>query len=125
MHVRTLELKLDGDFLGVKMALLHAVKRNGSLRTIVATVTQNSQNWLNDSDRMKLTSYSARNEFLAQWMENPTVVPRTAWPEYLARAQTTGPGTVFPILQALASSLGPFVGGQCRKRRRPVFCSPS
>jgi hypothetical protein len=40
MHVRTLELKLDGDFLGVKMASLHAVKRNGSLRTIVATVTK-------------------------------------------------------------------------------------
>jgi hypothetical protein len=121
MHVRTLELMLRGDLQDVKMDLLLAVKRNASLRTIVVIC---SRNWLNDRDRIKLTSYSARNEFLAEWMENPTVVPRTAWPEYLAMAQTTGPGTVFPILQALAFSLGPFVSGQCQKRRRPNFMFP-
>jgi hypothetical protein len=56
-----------------------------------------------DDARIKLTSYSVRNELLAEWIENPNAVRRAAWPEYLYVAQTTGADTVFPILQALTN----------------------
>jgi hypothetical protein len=74
---------------------------------------------------MKLISYFARNEFLSQWIENPTVVSKAAWPLALDVAQTTGPGTVFRIMRALAPLLGPFEGEQCRKHRGPDFNLPS
>jgi hypothetical protein len=54
---------------------------------------------------MKLISYSLRNQFLAEWIENPAAVPNAAWLEALDVAQTTGPDTVFHILQALAPFL--------------------
>jgi hypothetical protein len=103
-HVQTLQLDLHHDLQFMKAGIVWVVERNSSLRTVVAT-DGNGNEWLDEDDRMKLTLYSARNEFLAQWMENPNAVPWGAWPENLAVAQITGPNTVFCILQALAPSL--------------------
>jgi hypothetical protein len=124
MQVETFELTL-GDYLkDMKEGFMGAVKRNASLLTVVVNIY--GGDWLdNNNDKRKLLSYSARNEFLSQWMENPTVVPKAAWSEYLAVAEITGPETVFRILLSLAPSLGPFEGVQRRKRRRPNFYLPS
>jgi hypothetical protein len=117
MQVGSLEVDFGYD-LAIKRDLLGAVKRNASLRTIVARLGY-ARNLFENEDIKKLTSYSARNEFLAQWMENPTAMSKAAWPEYLEGAQTTGPDTVFRILRSLAPSLGLFEGEPCRKRRPP------
>ena len=101
----------------MKGGIVGAVKRNASLRTVVIN-DDFSDEWHNENDRMKLTLYCRRNAFLGQWMENPNVVPRAAWPEYLAAVQITGPDAVFGILQALAPSLWAVVDEQGRKRRR-------
>jgi hypothetical protein len=107
MHVQTLELTLDGELQDLNMAFLQAVKRNASLSTVVALKRDDSVSrmkwvdWFGHDNSIILRSYMARNQFLAEWIENPTAVPRAAWPEYLAVAQTTGPDTVFRILQAL------------------------
>jgi hypothetical protein len=126
MQVRTLEFELrlynHEDF---KEGFMGALKRNSSLRTVVAKLRGNRHAWLDDHDEMKLLSYSARNEFLAQWMENPNLLPNAAWPEYLAVSQSTGQDTVFRMLLALAPFLGLLEGVQRRKRRRPNFYSPS
>jgi hypothetical protein len=97
MQVGTLELRRGSDLQDLKVDLLQAIRRNASLSTVVA------YDWFDNDDRMKLNAYSTRNEFLGQWIENPTSVPRAAWPEYLTVAQTTGPDTVFRILQALTN----------------------
>jgi hypothetical protein len=120
MQVENLELNLDGHLQGMKGHIIRAIKRNVSLRTVVAKVAYFNNRWFDDDDdKRKLMSYSARNTFLPEWIENPHVVPKAAWAEYLDVAQTTGPATVFHILRALAPSLGPFEGEQCQKRRRP------
>jgi hypothetical protein len=124
MQVRTLELRLDFDLWDLKEGFMGAVKRNASLVTVVVK-NNDGDDWFDDNDKTKLLSYSARNEFLDQWKENPTVVSKAAWPEYMAVAQTTGPDAVFRILLALAPSLGPFEGVQGCKRRRPNFYLPS
>jgi hypothetical protein len=117
MQLTTLEVDLDRDLPYLKRDFIRAVKRNASLRTVVARVG-GRDDWLNCDDRQKLVSYSRRNEFLARWSAKPTVVPKAAWPEALDVARTTGPGTVFHILRALASALWTSEGEPCRKRRR-------
>jgi hypothetical protein len=111
MQVRTLEFNFHHDLQHMKGHFLHAVKRNASLRTVVDSAdkfrTTGEAAWLDDDDREKLNSYSLRNEFLAQWIGNPSVVLRAAWPVALDVAQTTGPDTVFRIFQGLAPSLAP------------------
>jgi hypothetical protein len=104
MQVGTLQFEL-GDLQDLKGDVIQAIKRNASIRTFVAKVDE-----YDDDDRRKLTAYSVRNEFLAQWTENPNLVPDAAWPEYLAVAQTTGPDAVFSILVSLAPSAWPFDG---------------
>jgi hypothetical protein len=104
MQLMTLEVILNGDLQYMKRDLIGAVKRNASLRTVVARGDY-FDDWLDNDDRMKLISYSTRNEFLAQWSENPTVVPITVWLEALLVARTTGPGTVFHILRTLVPFL--------------------
>jgi hypothetical protein len=104
IQVRTLEFNLHHDLQYMKRDIILAIERNASLRSVFATVEYN-QDWLDQEDMKKLISYSERNQFLAQWIENPNLVPNPAWPEYLAVAQTTGPDTVFCILLALAPTL--------------------
>jgi hypothetical protein len=108
MQLRTLEvgvgLDLDPDLWYMKRDLIGAVKGNATLRTVVARA-DDSDDWLDNDDRMKLISYSTRNEFLAQWSDNPAVVSDAAWLEALLVARTTGPGTVFHILRTLAPFL--------------------
>jgi hypothetical protein len=105
MQVQTLELYLRHNLQDLKMAILQAIDRNASLRTVAAKL-ENSEDLFDDHDKMMLRSYlvrNKRNKLLAQWIENPTLVRRAAWPEYLYVAQTTGPDTVYRILQALTN----------------------
>ena len=125
MQVKILEFDLYPSLQYMKVAIMQVIKQNGSLRTIIAKM-DDSDNWLNDQDRMKLSLYSTQNQFLAQWIEQPTAVPKAACSKWLAAAQVTGPDTVFRILQALAPTMELIrVGEQRRKRRRPDFYSPS
>jgi hypothetical protein len=111
MHVGTLELMIRHDRFLEDMTrdFIQAIKRNASLRTVVVKTFHifRDRDWFeDDADKLKLLAYSARNQFLAQWMENPAVVPDVAWSEYLAAvAQTTGPDTVFSIFLSLTPSL--------------------
>jgi LSD1 subclass zinc finger protein len=102
MQVETLELSLQHYLQDLKVDFIQAIKQNASLQTVVVTDGK-SREWLNEEERMQLNSYTSRNEFLAEWIENPASVPRATWPEYLAVTQTTGPDTVFCILQALTN----------------------
>jgi Ran GTPase-activating protein (RanGAP) involved in mRNA processing and transport len=113
MQVRTLEFIIHNTLQDLKGCILEAIRRNASLRTVVVKVEDNGRKsdptpCLANYDMeklMPLISYSARNDFLGhQWIENPNAVPRAAWPEYLDVAQTTGPDTVFRILQALTTA---------------------
>jgi hypothetical protein len=117
MQLETLGFDLNPGLQDLKGVIMQAIKRNTSLRTVVAKVGY-SEDWLGKDDRKKLNSYSLRNKSLAQWIENPTLVPKAAWSEALDIAQMTGPDTIFRILLALAPSLGPFEGEKCQKRRR-------
>jgi hypothetical protein len=114
MQLRTLEVHLNRDLQYMTRDFVGAVKRNASLGSVVAKLDNRDDLFEND-DRKKLTSYCERNQFFAQWMENPTAVSKAAWPEYLDVAQTTGPDTIFCILGSLAPSLGPFEGEQMPK----------
>jgi hypothetical protein len=122
MQVGTLEFDIHRNLQHMKVALLQAVRRNASLRSVVGVLFDDDD--LFDDDKEKLNSYSARNEFLAHWIENPTSVSKAACSEFLAAAQTTGPDIVFRILLELAPALGLFESVQGRKRRRPIFYLP-
>jgi hypothetical protein len=104
MQVRTLEFNLHSDLHYMKMDVIQAVKRNVKLGTVVAKM-DDSEDWLDDNDRRKLTSYSSRQEFLDTLIANPTVVPTELWPEALDSFQSTGPDTVFRIFKGLALHL--------------------
>jgi hypothetical protein len=119
MQVGTLGFRLQHQLQDLTGDILRAIQRNVSLRIVVAK-DDDRDDWFNDEDKMKVSAYSARNESFARWIENPTVVPEAAWSEALDAAQRIGPDAVFRILRALAPSLGPFIEGeQRRKRRRP------
>ena len=104
MRLRTLEVNVYRALRDLKRGFIGAVERNACLCT-VAVKDDYGRDWLDDADKLKLLAYSARNEFLAQWMENPTAVPKAAWLEALLVARTTGPGTVFHILRTLVPFL--------------------
>jgi hypothetical protein len=104
MQVGTLEFSVHHDLQYMKTHLIGAIKRNASLRTVVFK-RDFLEDWLDYNERMKLISYSIRNEFLLLWSATPAMLPYAAWPEALAVAQTTGPNTVFRILQLLAPAL--------------------
>jgi hypothetical protein len=105
MQVRTLEFNLGRDLEYMKGDAIQAVKRNSSLRTVVAK-SNSSERWLNNDDRKTLTSYTSRNKFIAEWIENPFAVPWAVWPEALDVVQTIGPATVFRLLRV---TLAPFL----------------
>jgi hypothetical protein len=118
IQVRTLEFHISSGLQYMKGDIIWAIRRNVSIRTIAATA-DNPRDWLDHGDKVKLNHYASRNEFVPRWIENPVAMCRSAWPEAMGAAQTTGPDTVFRILRALAPFLEPFQRERCRKRRRP------
>ena len=66
---------------------------------------------LNENDKRKLNYFAARNEGIYHLIVSPAKLRRGAWSKALAMAQETGgPDTVFRILQALGTSVGPVEG---------------
>jgi hypothetical protein len=104
LQVRTLEFHLHRNLQYLKADIILAVKRNASLCTVIGKM--DTVDCFDNDDRKKLACFSSRNEFLAQWIENPTAVPKASWAQALYVAQVTGPDTVFRILRMLAPSLG-------------------
>ena len=117
MQVRTLKFDLDGNLRHLKSALIGAVKRNASLLTVAGDVLYD-HHLFDENDKRKLNCYAARNKGIAQLIACPATVPRVAWAKALEKAQVTGPDTVFRIVQAIGTFLGPFDGERCQKRRR-------
>jgi hypothetical protein len=109
MLVGTLEFRLNRHLQDLTGDILRSIQQNSSLRTVVAK-GDDSADWFNEDDEMIVSSYSARNESFARWIENPTGIPEAAWSEALNATQMIGLDAAFRILRALAPSLGFFVG---------------
>ena len=121
IQVQTLKFRLSGDLLRRKADLIGAVKSNASLRTVAGTL--HGTDFFDRVDKPKLNIYAARNAGIAQRIAPPNTVDRGAWANALAKAQETGPDTVFRILLAPGSFAIPVEGK--RSRKRPRRYSPS
>jgi len=85
-----------------KQELLQAIKRNFSLRSLEAKFYHRDA--FDDNDKERLNFFFNRNERLAQWVENPSTVPRHLWPEALKLAMEAGKDTLFRSLLVLSGS---------------------
>ena len=108
MRVTTLEILVKGVHRHVKADLIRAVKQNACLRAVVGVVDPNDieclEDLFNQIDRIALSAYAERNKCRAQWIANPSIVPKGAWASAISSAYvtSTGPDTTFSIVQSLA-----------------------
>ena len=98
-----------------KQDLLHAVKRNFSLRSLKANFAGRA--FFTEDDKMLLEFYFDRNARLAQWVANPATVPRLLWPDALGLALEAGEDSLYRSLQAVLGDEVESALGQ-RKRKR-------
>jgi len=85
---------------------------------------ESEENWLNEANQSRLELYLYRNRKLAQWIENPKLVPRDLWQYAIMLALEAGINSLYQSLLALS---GHDIGlrQQGRKRKRPRYYDPS
>ena len=116
------KFSLDVDFNNAvhydwKPEILQALKRNFSLEC-----TDISH--FDAEDNEVVLFYLGRNHRLAEWIDNPLMVPRRLWPEAMQLALEAGATTLYQSLLALSGhAIGSMQGK--RKRKRPRFYKPT
>jgi len=80
--------------------VLGALKRNYNFQSVKCDDYGN--NWLTEQNRSRLEFYLHRNKQLAQWVENPKLVPRALWPDAMEMALKAGKSSLYKSLLALS-----------------------
>jgi hypothetical protein len=104
-----------------KQQLKAAVKKNFCLQKV--RCYSERPELLNLADMMKLNFYTNRNNLLSEWIENPSTIPKTLWPNALRLAVEAGYGPLYRSLHAVAPETG--LSKRSRKRKRPCYYDPS
>jgi len=110
--------KLTLDFRGRRFEsdenrsmFLEAIKSNYCIQSVYFEPI----GWLRETNRSRLEFFLYRNRKLAEWVENPKLVPPELWPEALELALKAGKDALYRSLQALS---GQGVGSKKRGRKR-------
>ena len=106
----------------LKQKLKAAVRKNFCLRKVRCDSNLATE-FLNYFDRLVVQSCMRRNSKLADWTENPCLLPRKLWPYALQLASQAGPEALFQSLHSVAPEMGYFQ--RSRKRKRPNYYDPS
>lgn len=119
-------LDIAGDVTGwnvaeTKQRFFAALKRNFCLRKVRcdSEVTE----FITEIDERKVDFYMNRNVKLAEWVVNPSLVPKNLWPHALKLAVEAGYESLYRSLHAVAPEAGS--SKRSRKRKRPVYYDPS
>jgi hypothetical protein len=105
----------------LKQQLKAAVKKNFCLRKVRCD-SNLATDFLNYFDRLRVQFCMQRNSKLADWVENPSTIPKELWPYALKLAVEAGHEPLFRSLHSVAPETGSFQ--RSRKRKRPVYYDP-
>lgn len=121
--VRELTLVFSWDF-SRERPILEALKRNYTAQSIHCKIFPEEENWFNGAEQARLDFYLNRNRKLAEWTENPLMVPRELYSYAMMLALKAG---INPLFQSLVSLSGQGIGlrQQGQKRKRPQCHDPS
>jgi len=119
--LRVNELTIQETQSESKPLLLSHLERNYSIRSVdvVRVVRGLVEDYFDDSDKALLAQWAHRNMRFAEFIDNPSTVQTTVWPEALTMASRAGPEATFSSLVAIAGS--PFIsyhGQRNHKRER-------
>lgn len=107
--------------------LLESLKRNYFFLDIYVLCFANgptsAENWFNEANQSRLDFYLHRNKKLAEWTENPALVPSDLWPFAISLALKAGINSLFESLIALSGE-GVGLRRKGRKRKRPEYYDP-
>jgi len=81
---------MQGEFLA-------SLKGNHRIQSLSVTVVDQAD-FFNDADNLFMGGCVNRNVRLAQWIENPSVLPQHLWPPALHMAQNVDPGSLYKSL---------------------------
>ena len=115
MRLTTLEIRWLFSLQHRKADIIHAVQRNSTLLSVVGKVVTSTDltdpgdlEGFNEAERKVLNSFALRNQRRIQWIANPSMVPKSLWANAIsssAHEDSTGPGTLYSILQATLCGL--------------------
>jgi len=125
--LKVAELKLDivtESGMGAEELVLGALRRNYIVQRVECIEHESEDNWLSEANQSRLDFYLDRNRKLAEWVENPKLVPRELWQYAIMLALEAGINSLYQSLLALS---GQVIGlrQQGRKRKRPRYYNPS
>jgi len=129
LKTETLVLKSSSELLPEKVgALVRALKNNYSIRKVECALPDGFVDgplWLDETDRAQLDALVERNKKLADWVENPTLVPRLLWPHAMRLALLASKESLYyNSLHALSGHAIDGWKGK-RKRKRARYYEPS
>jgi len=126
LKVKELTVFFHGRSHDAEGRLLAALKRNYTVQNVIfkEAVANSNANWFSEANQARLESYVDRNRKLAQWVENPKMVPRELWSYAMTLALKAG---VNPLFQSLLALSGQGIGlrQRGRKRKRPQYFKPA
>jgi len=133
LRMRQVDIVLGGEIGGHGgrnlPQLLDALKQNFKLFSVKVRDYDDNV-FLNENaseavtDNRQFWRYLRRNKLLADWIQNPELVPKHLWPEALAIASQAGEEMLWQSLL----KVGPEVADRrlkTRKRKRPQYYDPS
>ena len=133
LKVKELEMKYIYYDESVAHALLDAIKKNFSLRSVVGGVYSVEENvedvhlireLFTEHDRERLAFYAYRNERLDRWVSNPETVDQKVWPDALKLAEESGPSSIYQGLRLVLESDYVSLPSRSSKRKRPQNDAP-
>ena len=98
-----------------KTDLLQAFKRNFTLHNAKVCNASNREVF-DEGEKELLKVYTDRNKRLAQWIENPSLIPTRLWPEALGLALEAGADSLYRSLLVVLGS--DFVSAKRGKKRK-------
>jgi len=103
VHVINLTIQAGGWTAADKELLLEGFKNNYSVHSVDCKPVSGSRNsWFNDTNQRRLDFFLDRNRKLAQWTENPKLVPPELWVYALDLALKAGVNSLYRSLLALS-----------------------
>lgn len=105
------------DYEGLMLA---ALKNNYVVQQVECVVRPGGPNWFSNENQALLDSYLHCNQKLAQWREDPKLVPRDLWSYAVMLALKA---SINPLYQSLIELSGQDIGVQeGRRKRKPPQC---
>ena len=118
LRAKTLAIQMKGQFLETdQQSMVDAIRKNFVVRAVECTIVDSQERWFSAANQAHVDVCLFRNQKLADWVENPMLLPQVLWPRAVKMSSDAGRDFLYRSLLAV---VGRDAGLQQRGHKRTI-----